>query len=142
MEWPSGSLDVAGDFEPRIITRQGENYTHAAYLEAVRCKQKRTDRNVCPTGDVLGWAFPYFTSGLEIFSVLRRAHRPALLEAFPAKHRPPLCGTDGSCGFLPALRAVCLRFRAHRRGVSSPSPSTLRPFSLATFAALRFVFEA
>src|SRR6266851_727579 len=47
-------------------------------------------------------------------SALRSAHRPALLEAFPAKHRPPLCGTEGDCGFLPALRAIGLRFRAHR----------------------------
>src|SRR5258708_37106645 len=72
-------------------------------------------------------------------SALRSAHRPALLEAFPAKHRPPLCGTEGNCGFLPALRAVGLRFRAHRRGMTT---AALGALGLASLAALRFVFEA
>src|SRR6266851_4814166 len=75
-------------------------------------------------------------------SALRSAHRPALLEAFPAKHRPPLCGTEGDCGFLPALRAIGLRFRAHRGGVTAAATTAaLGPFSLATFAALRLVLE-
>src|SRR5260370_14068969 len=73
---------------------------------------------------------------------LRAAHRPALLEAFPAKHRPPLCGTEGNRGFLPALRAVCLRFRAHRGSVAPATTTALGPFSLASFATLGFVFEA
>src|SRR5713226_4842157 len=79
---------------------------------------------------------------LEIYCALRRAHRPALLEAFPAKHRPPLCGTEGNCGFLPALRAVCLRFRTHRRGVNPATAAALGPLGLATFAALLFVLES
>jgi len=74
-------------------------------------------------------------------SALSRAHRPALLEAFPAKHRPPLCRTEGNRGFLPALRAVCLRFRAHRRGVTPATTAALGPFRLATFATLGFVLE-
>src|SRR5258707_9868978 len=87
-----------------------------------------------------GRAFSQFTfNKLETSCALRRAHRPALLEAFPAKHRPALCGTEGNCGFLPALRAVGLRFRAHRRGVTT---AALGALGLASFAAFRFVFEA
>src|SRR6266446_7385586 len=90
------------------------------------------------------WVGPFLNSplSLKIYCALSCAHRPALLEALPTKYRPPLCGTERNCGFLPALRAVCLRFRAHRRGVTSAATSALGPFGLATFAALRFVFEA
>src|SRR5467141_1602943 len=45
MEWPSGSLGLAGDFEPRIIPRRGENYTHVAYLKARNEFQTKKDRH-------------------------------------------------------------------------------------------------
>src|SRR5229473_5503810 len=83
----------------------------------------------------------FFWMGLRLgIAALCRAHCPSLLEAFPAKHRPPLCGTEGDGGFLPALRAVCFRFRAHRGGVAAAT-AALGAFCLATFAALGFVFE-
>src|SRR5437016_13347511 len=107
-------------------------------------KQKRTDRNVCPTEVKLGRPFPYFTAWPENSWVLCRSHSPALLEAFAAEDRPPLRWPEGNRRFFPALRAVRLRFRAHRRGVSSPSSSSaaLGPLCFAVLAALRFVFEA
>src|SRR5260370_660886 len=78
-------------------------------------EKSRTDRPVRPTRRIPQFELFFYTPGLLLrISALRRSHRPALLEAFPAKHRPPLCGTEGNCGFLPALRAICLRFRAHR----------------------------
>jgi len=85
---------------------------------------------------------PFFQESgyrLQIYA-LRRSHRPTLLEAFPAKHRPSLRRTEGNRGFLPALRAVRFRFRAHRRGVTAAT-AALRAFRLATFAALGFVLE-
>ncbi len=91
------------------------------------------------------WVGPFLNSPLSLkyICALRRAHRPALLEAFPAKYRPPLRGTERNRRFLPALRAVGLCFRAHRRCVTSAAATAaLGAFGLATFAALRFVFEA
>src|SRR6266851_9353659 len=75
-------------------------------------------------------------------TALCRAHRPALLEALPAENRASLCGPEGNRGFLPALRAVCLCFRAHRGSVTPATTTALGPFSLASFATLGFVFEA
>src|SRR5260370_8019104 len=143
MGWPSGSLRLAGDFEVRIIPRGLENYTPTACL---RTRSSFMQEGVqtgmsLPPGTVWDGHFPSFLSEREISCVLRRAHRSALLEAFPAKHRPPLCGTEGDCGFLPALRAIGFCFRAHRGGVTAAT-AALRPFGLATFATLGFVLKA
>src|SRR5262249_46179691 len=70
---------------------------------------------------------------------LRRAHRPALLKTLPAEHRAPLRGPEGNGRFLPALRAVRLRFRAHRGSMRATAFGALR---LARFTSLRFVLEA
>jgi hypothetical protein len=43
----------------------------------------------------------------------RGAERPALLEALAAKDRTSLCGPEGDSGFLTALGAGGLCFRAH-----------------------------
>src|SRR5260370_18179995 len=90
---------------------------------------------------MLGWAFPYFISERKISCVLCRAHRSALLEASPAEQRPPLCGTKGDRGFLPALRAIGLCFRAHWGGMTAAT-TALRTFGLATFTTLGFVLKA
>ena len=71
---------------------------------------------------------------------LRRPHRPSCLEALPAKHRSSLRRPERHCGFLPTLRASCLRFRTHRR--VSTAASALGPLRLTTLASLRFVFES
>src|SRR5258707_15846168 len=73
---------------------------------------------------------------------LRPSHRPALVAAFPAKNRPPLRGTEGNCGFLPALRTVCLGFRAHWRSVTPASPPALGSFGFRRFSVLGFVLTA
>jgi hypothetical protein len=73
--------------------------------------------------------------------LLRRAHGSALLKAFPAKHRPPLRGTEGNRGFLPALRAVGPGFRARRTGVTTTTAAALGPLCFAGFTSLGFVFE-
>src|SRR5229473_1044594 len=88
---------------------------------------------------MLGWAFPCLTFQPEISWALRCAHRPTLLKAFPAKHRPPLRGTEGNCRFLPALRAVGPGFRARRAGVTATA--SFGPFCFAGFTSLGFVFE-
>jgi hypothetical protein len=74
-------------------------------------------------------------------SALCCSHGPALLEAFPAKNRPPLCGTEGNCGFLPALRAVGPSFRACRTGVTATA-SAFGPLCFAGFTSLGFVLES
>src|SRR6266403_6282625 len=91
------------------------------------------------------WAGPFLTSAAwpENSWVLCRSHSPALLEAFAAEDRPPLRWPEGNRRFFPALRAVGLRFRAHWRGVSSPTSSAaFGPLCFAVLAALRFVLEA
>src|SRR5207244_1525670 len=63
-----------------------------------------TDEPIRPTGNVLPCE-PFFSdlsSGTST-SRLRRAHGPPLLEAFPAKDRPPLGRPEGNGGFLSAL---------------------------------------
>src|SRR5260370_13864490 len=98
-----------------------------------------TDRPMHPARRILSFEI-FFQTGLRLrIPALRRAHRPALLEAFSAKHRPPLRRTEGNGSFLPTLRAVCLRFRSHRGGVTAAT--ALGTFRLATFAALGLVFE-
>src|SRR5260370_747262 len=121
MGWPSGSLRLAGDFEVRIIPRGLENYTPTACLRTRSSFMQEGVQTGMSLPPETSWdgPFPYFISEREISCVLRRAHRSALLETFPAKHRPPLCGTEGDCGFLPALRAIGLCFRAHRGGVTA-----------------------
>jgi hypothetical protein len=73
-------------------------------------------------------------------SGLRRTQRSSLLEALPAKHRPPLSWPEGNCRFFPALRAGRLRLRSHLS-----APTATAAFSTLRFAALtslRFVLEA
>jgi hypothetical protein len=72
---------------------------------------------------------------------LTRTHGSPLLEALPAEHRSPLRGTEGHCGFLSALRAIRLGFRAHLR-TAPASPTTFGAFRFTAFATLGFVFEA
>src|SRR5207302_1671024 len=60
-----------------------------------------TDEPIRPTGNVLPCE-PFFSdlsSGTST-SRLRRAHGPPLLEAFPAKDRPPLRRPEGTGGVL------------------------------------------
>jgi hypothetical protein len=46
---------------------------------------------------------------------------------------------EGNRGFLPALRAIGLGFRARRSRVT---PAAFRPFRFARLAALGFVFKS
>src|SRR5260370_23101640 len=106
-------------------------------------KKSGTDKPIRPTRSIPSFELFFQTSRLLIsILALRSAHRPALLEAFPAKHRSPLCGTEGNSGFLPALRAVGLCFRAHGRGVSATTAAALGPFCFTSLAALGLVLEA
>jgi hypothetical protein len=73
---------------------------------------------------------------------LTRTHGSPLLEALPAEHRPPLRGTEGHGGFLSALRAIRLGFRAHLRTAPASPATTFGAFRLAAFTTLGFVFEA
>src|SRR6266700_2022878 len=143
MEWPPDSLGLTGDFEPRIIPRRGENYTHAACKQPHTSFQTKKDRQECLSHRRRVGLDPSLLdlSALNL-CLLCRSHGPALLEAFAAEDRSPLRRAEGNCRFLPALRAVCLRFRAHWRRVSSPSSTALGPFCFAPFAALWFVLEA
>jgi hypothetical protein len=70
---------------------------------------------------------------------LRGAESTALLEAFAAEDRTPLCGPEGNCSFLSALRARRLCFRAHLGGAA---PSAFSALGLAAFASFRFVLKA
>src|SRR5258708_1619535 len=117
MERSSGSsFGLVGDFELRIIPRRVENYTHAAHRRHTVHWSKAKAQTGMSVPPETCWVGPFLNSPLSLkyICALSRAHRPALLEALPTKYRPPLCGTERNCGFLPALRAVCLRFRAHR----------------------------
>src|SRR5260370_27195600 len=111
-----GAFCLVGEFRLRIISRLLENYTHAAHrLHAVHWSKAKAQTAMSFPPETC-WVGPFLNSPLSLkyICALSRAHRPALLEALPTKYRPPLCGTERNCGFLPALRAVCLRFRAHR----------------------------
>jgi hypothetical protein len=61
------------------------------------------------------------------------------LETFPAEHRAPLRWSERNRGLFTALRACRLCFCPRLRGPASPA--SLRSFSLARLAALRFVLE-
>jgi hypothetical protein len=63
-----------------------------------------------------------------------------LLEALAAKDRASLRGPEGNSGFLPALRARGLSFRAHLRG--APTSSAFGSFGLAALAPLGLVLES
>ena len=80
---------------------------------------------------------PELSSNFELLA-LRRAHSPPLLEAFPAKYRPPLRGSEGDGSFFPTLRAVGFCFRARLRGVS-PAFGALR---FAGFTSFGLVLKA
>ena len=99
------------------------------------------EKPIHPTGTIAVSRALFLTSNLQpLASSSRRSHGPALLEAFPAKHRPPLRWPERNGGFLSALRAVRLCFRPHRRGV--PPGSAFRALGLARFTTLRFVLKA
>jgi len=70
------------------------------------------------------------------------AHRPALLEAFAAKHRTPLCRPERHSGLLTTLRTIGFCFRAHLQSAGNTWTSTLGASCFAPFTSLRFVFEA
>src|SRR5215469_4738845 len=92
-----------------------------------------------PTGNVLHCEpFVRTSTPPTPTSRLCRAHGPPLLEAFPAKNRPPLGRPEGNGGFLAALRAIGLGLRACRSGV----PAAFGPFRFAPLAALGFVLKS
>jgi hypothetical protein len=68
-------------------------------------------------------------------------HRPALLEAFPAKYRTPLCRPERHSGLLTALRTIGFCFRAHLQAACSTGTGTLGASCFAPFTSLRFVLE-
>jgi hypothetical protein len=72
-------------------------------------------------------------------SDLRRAECSSLLETFAAEDGTSLCGPEGNRGFLPALRAGRLCFRAHLGRAAS---STFSALGLAAFASFWFVLKA
>jgi hypothetical protein len=72
---------------------------------------------------------------------LSRAHRPALLEAFPAKNRPPLGWPERDRGLLAALRAVGFGLRTHLQAAAVARPAAFGAPGFAGFASLGFVFE-
>jgi hypothetical protein len=74
---------------------------------------------------------------------LRGAERAALLEAFAAKNWTSLCGPKGNRGFLAALGAGGLCFRAHLGGAATCAcaSAAFSPLGLAAFASFRFVLE-
>jgi hypothetical protein len=73
---------------------------------------------------------------------LRGAHGTALLEALAAKNRAALSRAEGHRSFLSALRAICLRFGAHRRTATSSSAASFGALGFASLAALGLVLEA
>jgi hypothetical protein len=77
----------------------------------------------------------------QLLDRLSCAHRPALLEAFPAEYRTPLCRPERYSGFLAALRTVGFCFRAHLQSACDAWPGTLGASCFAPFTSLRFVFE-
>ena len=74
-------------------------------------------------------------------ATLSRAHRPALLEAFPAKYRTPLCRPERHSGLLAALRTIRFCFRAHLQSARNAWTGTLGASCFAPFTSLRFVLE-
>src|SRR6266478_4861110 len=119
MKWPSGSLCFLRTSRTSIILR-GDPKLHAPVCSAEVCvhlrpagqKKSGTDIPIHPTRGLPSFDSSECSACCFQFR-LCCAHRPALLEAFPAEDRSPLCGTKGNSGFLPALRTVCFRFRAH-----------------------------
>src|SRR5215470_4083740 len=93
-----------------------------------------------PPGAFTRATFFLLTSNLQLLK-LRCAHCPSLLEAFPAKHRPPLRGPERNGSFLPALRAIGLRLRTGLHRVPAAS-ATLCSFCLARFTSFWFVLES
>src|SRR6266568_6489127 len=66
MEWPLTRLVLLGTSS--LVSYRGVakiTRTRPASSHTPRSKQKRTDKNVCPIGDVLGWTLPYLTSQPE-----------------------------------------------------------------------------
>src|SRR5712691_11445504 len=106
-------------------------------------KENGTDIPVCPSIKVFvsGRLFYFIISLFLCFSLSSRAHGPALLEAFPAKHRPSLGRPEGNCGFLPTLRTVRLRLRTHRSGMS-PATAAFGPLRFTGLTSLALVLEA
>ena len=71
-------------------------------------------------------------------SLSRRSGSAALLEAFPAEHRPPLSGLEWHGGLLAALRAGGGGFHP----LATVIAERLAPPGLARLAAFRLVLES
>ena len=96
-----------------------------------------------PLVDLLEWRL---SNSDWLISILRaaessRAERSALLEAFAAKNRTPLRGTEGDSRFLSALGARGLRFRAHLGGATAAA-TTFGALGFAALAPFRLVLES
>jgi hypothetical protein len=86
--------------------------------------------------------WPYHSSTILRLGAddLSCAESTTLLEALAAKNRTSLRGAERDSGFLSALRACRLRFRAHLGG-SAASTTAFSALGLASFASLWFVLE-
>src|SRR6266568_867895 len=91
---PNLDLEIVTDRQRKVLDRKTKRGTE---------KTSPSHRKRSPLRALL-LTFKMLTSSFY----LRRAHGPPLLEAFPAKNRAPLRGTEGNGGFLPALRAIGL----------------------------------
>src|SRR6266699_780556 len=126
MEWPSGSLVFLRTSRANIILRRDPKL-HAPVCSAeVACicgllVRKRVGQIFLSIPREVFRRSSYSSECSACCFQFRLccAHRPALLEAFPAEDRSPLCGTKGNSGFLPALRTVCFRFRAYGNGAAA-----------------------
>jgi hypothetical protein len=94
--------------------------------------------SVPPSIAIFGESF--LVSLFLCLAFLSGSHRSPLLEALPAKYRPPLCWPEGNCRLFPALRTVRLRFRSYLRSTTTAS-ATFSALGLASFASFGFVLE-
>ena len=82
---------------------------------------------------------------VELQNFLRRPsgarHRPPLLEAFPAKNRAPLAGTEWHRGLLAAMRTNRRGFHLGVGVRGADTPHHRNPLVFARLAAFGFVFK-
>lgn len=78
-------------------------------------QEQKWDRHECLPHRMSSLICPYISTASFPFGDAAScgAESAALLEALAAKNRTPLCGPEGDSGFLTALGAGGLCFRAH-----------------------------
>ena len=124
-----------------IITCEPQNITHPRGVRSVA--EKCGDDTSCHYVAGLDASPRGVGDGDKAYvrtNVSGSAESPPLLEALAAKDGTTLRGAEWDSGFLSALRAGSLGFRAHLRATTASA--AFCALGLAGLASLRLVFEA